>query len=261
MTHPSPPNTRASSSEFIRGCKFDRRDIDRLWAASEEGFVPTDFFSVSTKRGESVTISASGITDLVDEVQRSTEPGDPDVFESLTLHVSSFAPRRQSIIIIRSAGVHVSVEGEPNFVRARSAKLTGLVRDAQQYERAPWFWPPFTHACYGTSLFALAWLVLSVIIDLNFSATDFARVLLIYGCFGIACWILGRGVSRKAATQIWMLSGSRPESYWRMKSAELLTIIVALLAVAVAVVSIWMTHTDASKTPGPPGPSPSQIRG
>src|SRR5450755_3799094 len=135
----SPSTDLNAKAHFdLHGCRMTRPQLDRIWESAREGFGDDAYVSISTKRkgdGIESEISGKSIDTLLDGVQRSTLPGDPNILGNLHLYVSDGSLRNRSVSISIEQtrflydGTSVNVGGPYHeWVRGRAGVLKALLK-------------------------------------------------------------------------------------------------------------------------------------
>jgi hypothetical protein len=221
-----------------------------------EDFPETAHRSITTTReaGEVETkIEAQSVDELLAAVQKSTIAGDPNRLDNLDLWVSTSYPDPARSVSIRincsrnwpfSEKSYVSVKAmDPGWTRGRAAGLKDLFAEVQ----APWWTGRGTirYKLFNAGLIlalAVASLV-NLVIKPHLSST----VLLLFETAVYAVTVggslyAGTILNRRYHTQLLLTSDTSKRSIDKVSAA---TLIVTIIGVIVAVVAIWMAHSDA----------------
>ncbi|MEV8399566.1 hypothetical protein ACWGCP_11160 [Streptomyces niveus] len=233
----------ASSKITVRGCKLHRRLIAKWVRALRTGLPDAAKIDFSTTRAIT-TYKSNSIDGLAEALADSTEPGDVEVVDNLAIFASNIGhagvgePRRLVRISISSNGwVGCHLSGDPSWVNAQTAVLRPLLEDARPRKLGIWYVPRWTFASWGGCLASLG-------VTFFGSLTLWILSTVAGAVFGYA---LGGVVGRTLKTEIHLTQDALSASYWRFTANEVITAVIALLAIAVAVIFGVTAHKDARK--------------
>lgn len=217
MTAASPSTAQATSSFSVRGCKLNRRIIEKWMRALREGFPPEATLRLSTTRSIT-TYESESLDGLVEALANSTEPGDPEVLDNLVLainnyrHVPDGQSERYSRISVDNLGARCTVAGEPVWVRGQVASLRLLADEARPFKRAIWYAPRWAMASWGLSAGILVmWIVGLAVgggLPRGLPVTIASAV-----AGAISGYAVGGFIARKVKAEIWVVRNDFPEAF------------------------------------------------
>ncbi|MGW3339658.1 hypothetical protein ACWDCL_19520 [Streptomyces sp. NPDC001009] len=233
----------ATATITVRGCKLHRGLIARWARALSVGLPDAEQLSFSTTRAIT-TYKADSLDELAQALADSTEPGNVEVVDNLVIFASNIRhagvgePRRVARLSIESSGwVGCHLSGDPSWVNAQTAVLRPLIEDARPRKFGIWYSPRWSFATWGACL-------AQVSVSL-FSSWVLSVVSAVAGAvFGYA---MGGVIRRMVKTEIHLTRDSLPASYWRFTANEVITAVIALIAIAVAATFGFVAHKDAQK--------------
>ncbi|MFE7839129.1 hypothetical protein ACFU53_24680 [Streptomyces sp. NPDC057474] len=254
MASSSASSARATAAFSVRGCKLNRRGLEKLVRAMQEG-APTDAtLTYSTARGVT-TYEADSVQGLADAVAASTEPGDSDVLNNLVVvtHHYDGQPSVRTMNTIRvsinDGRASCGASGEPTWVKGKVATLQPLLDELRPFKWGFWYLPRYSYVIWCASLGSWASLIINNVLPSD-SPADY---LVLAACVAASAFI-GFAVSgfivRKARLEIWLTRDDFPEGYWRFSASEATTAAIAILGLIVAVIFGVTAHKDAQKDEG-----------
>ncbi|MFB7977188.1 hypothetical protein [Streptomyces vinaceus] len=244
---------RATVQFTVFGCKMSRRQLDRLWRAVGEGLSDGARRSIHTQR--SITrIQAASPGQLVDVLDESTEPGNPELLENMWIIAhdpssESRAARDITIVVTEQNVLQCTVNGDPTWVRGCSATLKSLAEEARPLKWRLWYVPPLSYAAAGMAIGGVVnMLIGNLIPPRTFSAPwSIAISISVAALFALIGWVVGKVMSRRCRAEIWLRREELPQRWFRVSAAELLMAAIGLAAVIATVVFGLVTHADATK--------------
>jgi hypothetical protein len=231
----------ASSNITVRGCKLHRRLIEKWVRALRTGLPEDADVEFSTTRAIT-TYRSNSLEGLSRALMESTEPGNVEVVDNLVLFASAAGyatgpgPRRVVRLQVSSDGwVACHLSGDPSWVNAQSAVLRPLFEEARPREWGFWYAPRWAFAGWGVSV---ALICMGFFNSLQLTALG--------ALAGMACgFAIGSTLRRILKVEIFLTRDELPSSYWRFTANEIVTAVIALLAILVAVVFGVITHKDS----------------
>jgi hypothetical protein len=244
VTNPDVPierdfQDRSELSVRVYGCELGKVQLGRLFKVAAEGFEER-WVSLSTTRNDT-KITRGTLATLLEAVQDSAEPGDPDVVDNLVLHAWSFA-NRSVYIKIDTKSVWVNVEGDAKWARSMFREIERLLTEtgttkAHFYGAGKLSWNAFSLATVGDAVFS--WLISSKFYHHHFPLviTMLIAFPVIMTCAG---WIIGGRRDRRAQVKLNPSGPATHASWWeRIGRADRIAVgilIVSVLTLAVTVV-------------------------
>jgi hypothetical protein len=243
---------KASASFYSIGCKLNRRVVDK-WVRVMRIDLPENAKVEFSTRRSITTYEATTVEGLMDALHGSTEPGDVDVLDNLVISVSNFnrdgreGPDRYARIDVRGNSVSCNIHGDPSWVRSQSTALKPLIEEVRPFKWPIWYGPRWTFVLMGISLGSWGALSASLITDATL-LRDIAVFLLCVIAGAFVGFAGGSAIARKAKVEVWLERDDFPTSFWRFTAHEVISSVIALLALIATVVFGLVTHGDAQKS-------------
>lgn len=219
-----------------------------------EGFPPEATLRLSTTRSIT-TYETESLDALVEAVTNSTEPGDPEILDNLVLsinnyrHVSDGQPERYNRISVDSLGVRCTVSGDPVWVKGQIASLRPLAEEVRPFKRAIWYAPRWALAPWGST--AGIWVLWIVSFATTGGLPDSFPITIASAIAGaIVGYCIHGLIATKVKVEIWVVRNDFPASFWRFTANEAVTVAIALLALAAAIIFGVISHKDSLKGEG-----------
>lgn len=265
MTSSSSSSARASASFSVRGCKLNRRGLEKLVRAMQEGAPADATLTYSTERGVT-TYEADSVQGLTDAVAVSIEPGDPEVLNNLVVTVHHYDGGRPSLRSMRTIRVAIhggrancAANGEPTWVKGKIATLRPLIEELRPFKWGIWYFPRFSYAIWGGTFGSWVSLILNFTVATTspFSYAVLAACVLAFTLIGFS---VGGFIVRKARLEIWLTRDDFPVGYWRLSANEVVTATIAILGLIAAIIFGVTAHKDAQKDEGGGKSAPAASR-
>ncbi|MEV7981676.1 hypothetical protein [Streptomyces sp. NPDC086519] len=227
----------------VQGCKLNRRLINKWVRALRVGLPAEEQLDFSTTRAIT-TYKSNSIDGLAQALAESTEPGDVEVVDNLVIfasnirHRSNGDPQRVARVSITPARyASCTISGDPSWVNAQTAILHPLLKEARPRKWWIWYAPRAAWTSWGASL--------ALLISSFFHSTPLS---VLSAVAGMACgFTIGSILKRILRVEIWLTRDDFTLSYWRFTANEVVTSIIALIAIAVAVIFGFIAHKDTQK--------------
>lgn len=246
-TESEPVRLTADAKLSVYGCKIRRDQLNRIWALAKEGFPPGADIRISTDRkhgGVSTTISGTTIDEVLDGLQRSTLPGDPNSLDNLALSISQWENRvsRKVDIYITPRGVDVRLRGsDPEWVRGRIGGLKDLFFETRPKGVVGVGFSRWLLTMMAALLGTIVGFPLALVIPDRFLASlSFPVAIIMFSWLGN---LIGWYLDKRAKVELSLFPAAPAQGRdWMnisMLAATLATVVIAVIAIAVA-------HYDAT---------------